>query len=1792
MQKKSWSDVLSSRVLSDHVSDGFLVIDESLTAVHSNAGFAAMTGFTTEEIIGKSITGLLQDDMQQSIEDVIPSILAEEIRKLEISWKTKSSDVVPTTVSAGVISATEEDGSCVFLVVSPSSGPYHEPLMAAEQTLRENEERYRLLFENLSDGVFRTDNNGIIMMCSDTGADIFGYSREEMEGRNYGDLLHPEDLPKILEAYRESQEKGEVLPGGIEARGIRKDGTTFHFHITNTILKDNGEPVGYQSLIRDVSERKAVEEAVYQSEQRYRNLFDNSPVSMWEEDFTAVKAWLDNLREEGVTDLSAYMDENPEAVKHALSLVKIVDVNSRSVEMYEADTKEQLIENFGALFIEKTYTRFTKELAAIWDGGPDRLQFESYAVTLKGKHLHTGITWKAPTLEGKMDLSRVIVAVSDITHRMEFEEALRSSEEKYRTIVDAMEDLVFVYDKDGNYLQYFASDDRLLVVPPEEFLGKNVKDVFSQELADSFLTCFDNVRSTREAERLDYKLTIRGQVLWFSASLNLHEDGQSIVAVVRDITARKEMENELRESEERFAVFADNIPGPVFIKDEGSNMLYANKYMIETFGVQKWLGVNTLELFPKELAEPMIADDRRAMSEGPVQVLQRVPDATGVPHHYQTSKFPIVREGKPTLLGGIALDVTDRVQAEEANLEAERKYHRLYETMEDGFVSADQEGRYLEFNAAYQQLSGYSSEELQEKTFWELTPPQWHEMEKRIYQDQTMVLGYSDIYEKELLRKDGTIIPIELRITLTRDENGNPIGTWAIVRDISLRKKAEEALREERDTAQRYLDIAGAAIVVVDVDGRIHLINRKGLEILGHESSDVVGKSWFDYFTPKNIAAEEKEIFTNIIKSGGGLQGKFARPLVNKFGEERLVNWEFQLLTNEVGNVIGMIASGEDITERDRAERALRESEEQYRSTLWALSDAIHVVDEDLMVLLVNPQLKSWISGLNLNDDIAGKRLPEAFPFLSNEIFEEYEQVFQSGKILTNEERVILAGHEIITETTKVPIMREGKVVQIVTIIRDVTEARTAVDALRESEEKFRAIFEDSPIAINVFDIDGNMVAANTALLELTGVESVEGFKNFNIFQDPSAKPADLERLRRGELVTLESEIDFGKVNESGVYQSPKTDVVKVQASFCPQHDKSGALSGYIVQLVDITQRMVAEQAIRDSEAKYKQLVEQYTQGVAILQGPPLDIVFANAALARLIDRPAEELVNLSAEEVRALIHPDDFNDAMTRFGELLDGREAYDDQFKMRLIRPSGEIRRAEILGRRVDYEGGYAIQVAIDDITDRVRAEEELRDSEERYRKLVEESLQGLAIIQDGRYVYANPSFARTLGRSVGELLQFTADEVWENIFPDDRAELRRRNEEVRAGHALSPRHRFRYVREDGSIRWVESFVGQIEHEGRPAIQVLDIDITGRMMSEKALRESEAKYRQLVEQSALGIMIIEGLPLHIAFANDAMAKISGFTIEELQSLSQEQIEGFIHPEDYESVLDLMSGAMGGEPPLDSPLMIRVIRSDGRMVWVEVLGDRIEFQDRIAIQATIVDITERVIAGREKERAEQEMKTAADTSMLYLDLLGHDMRNRLQAMQMAVELFQVDETRPHAISVLDRVLELIDSSEALIDKAHATRGLLSAPMETVSLYDAVKEATTSMREKEEEVSIEVDCRTTDARVIADEYIGHLLTNVIENAIIHNPEEEKRVWVTLKEERGGFEVSVADDGEGVPDTMKTVLFDQERRYGGLGLHQAKRILAKYGGKIEVDDRIPGKPSMGALFRLWFPKRIY
>ena len=110
------------------------------------------------------------------------------------------------------------------------------------------------------------------------------------------------------------------------------------------------------------------------------------------------------------------------------------------------------------------------------------------------------------------------------------------------------------------------------------------------------------------------------------------------------------------------------------------------------------------------------------------------------------------------------------------------------------------------------------------------------------------------------------------------------------------------------------------------------------------------------------------------------------------------------------------------------------------------------------------------------------------------------------------------------------------------------------------------------------------------------------------------------------------------------------------------------------------------------------------------------------------------------------------------------------------------------------------------------------------------------------------------------------------------------------------------------------------------------------------------------------------------------------------------------------------------------------------------------------------------------------------------------------------------------------------------------------------------------------------------ANIKADEFLCRLICNLFENAIIHNPSEGRKVWVFLREVIDGFEVSISDNGKGIPDKRKEELLDPDRRFGGIGIHQSKSIVEKYGGRISIHDRVKGDVIQGAEFRIWFPRR--
>jgi len=304
--------------------------------------------------------------------------------------------------------------------------------------------------------------------------------------------------------------------------------------------------------------------------------------------------------------------------------------------------------------------------------------------------------------------------------------------------------------------------------------------------------------------------------------------------------------------------------------------------------------------------------------------------------------------------------------------------------------------------------------------------------------------------------------------------------------EITERKRAIEALRESEERYRRLVELSFDA-VAIHREGKLVYINAAGAELLGALSpEELVGKPILDFVHPDYLEMAE-------VRVRQATEGKVA-PLT----EEKLVRLDGASVDAEVVEIpityqgqpaVQVVAR--DITERKRAEEALRRSELQYRTTLDSMGDAIHVVDADLQFVLFNSVFKQWNKELGLEIDVLGRTIFEVFPFLPDGVRDEYQQVFDTGKILITEENTQVGGQEFITETRKIPIFERGRAARVVTVIRDITERKRAEEALKESEEKFRNLAEQSPNMIFI-NKKGRVVYANKKCEEIMGYKREE----------------------------------------------------------------------------------------------------------------------------------------------------------------------------------------------------------------------------------------------------------------------------------------------------------------------------------------------------------------------------------------------------------------------------------------------------------------------------------------------------------------------------------------------------------------------------------------------------------------------------------------------------------------------------------------------------------------------------
>jgi PAS domain S-box-containing protein len=452
-------------------------------------------------------------------------------------------------------------------------------------TTAPNEANFRALVQNSSDIITILGPDALISYVSPSIERILGYEPEAMIGVPAMTHVHPEDAAMVEAAIMKAiQSPDDVIA---EFRYRHLNGEWIYLESIGRNRLDDPYINGIVINSRDITDRKRAEDALRQSEQRYQILFEDAPTPLWEEDYSALKAYIDGLRRQGVTDFRQYFADHPAEVLHCAQLIRIVDINQATLQLYQASSKQQMRDSLEWIFDEESIGAFRDAMIKFVVDGKTQEEVETTNRTLTGKKIHIIVRLAVP--KGYEEtLSKVFISVVDITERKRAEQALQESEERYQTLFE--DSPISLWEEDSSALKayldalrakgitdlnlYFTeyplelvhcaqlvrivdvnrATERLYGATNKAQMLANLYRVFNEETLQAFkevVIALNEGKTQTQVETTN--LTLTGETINTITRISVPPDcrqtlSRVLVSVV-DITERKQAEEALRRSE-------------------------------------------------------------------------------------------------------------------------------------------------------------------------------------------------------------------------------------------------------------------------------------------------------------------------------------------------------------------------------------------------------------------------------------------------------------------------------------------------------------------------------------------------------------------------------------------------------------------------------------------------------------------------------------------------------------------------------------------------------------------------------------------------------------------------------------------------------------------------------------------------------------------------------------------------------------------------------------------------------------------------------------------------------------------------------------------------------------------------------------------------------------------------------------------------------------------------------------------------------------------------------------------
>ncbi|HXG38469.1 MAG TPA: PAS domain S-box protein [Bacteroidota bacterium] len=1292
---------------------------------------------------------------------------------------------------------------------------------------------------------------------------------------------------------------------------------------------------------------------------------------------------------------------------------------------------------------------------------------------------------------------------------------------------------------------------------------------------------------------------------WFETYL--HPSPQRLDVYLYDITARKKAEEALRESEERYRLLVEHSPDAIAVHSDGV-VVFVNTAAVKMMGASsadELVGKPALSFVHPDYHDLVkerlrnITQERKALPMAEEKFVRL--DGTVI--DVEVASIPISYRGKPAMQVVIR-DITDRKRSETKLHDVLRFNEQIISAAGQGIVVYDTELRHVVWNTFMEHLTGISASEVLGKRAIEVFP---YLREQGVYDLLLRTIAGESTKTGDLfffIPQTGKSGWVMQHYVPHRNARGEIIGAIGVISDISEQKKIQESLLKSEERYRTFISQSTEGIYRFDLrkpmptnlpmDEQVEYIYKHGY----HAECNLAMAEMYGFSSPEELVGKT---LADLLPLSDPMNFEYLRSfvrsqyrLMDAESHERDKNGNIRYFLN---NVVGIVQNGylthvwgtqRDITEKKRAERALLQSEQRYRTLVDRINDGLLQVTNDDVVVFVNQQFCDLVG--YTESELVGKVASDLFT-------DEHERSVILAKNELRKRGVAdqyelqikkKSGERIWVRISGAPVYdNEGNVIGSIGLHTDITQHKQSDQALRASEEKYRGLFEHVLDGVYQSTPDGRILSANAALVRMLGYESVEEFRSLDIASTFYADPEQRKQFSRqleeqGEL--RNAELRLRRKDGSIITVLENARVVR---------NNSGTTLYYEGTLTNITELKKAQEAVAESEQKYRSLIEQSNDAIYLLFDGKFDVV----------NKKFCELLGVTQEEVRSpkfnfmeLVAPESVPIIEERQRKVARGEEP-PHRYEFTARARDGRLIPLEASVSYISYKGGTAVQGILRDITERKSAEEGLKQMLSLLQSTLESTADGILLVDhDGKIVSFNNRFAQ-MWRIPQEILDTGDDDQALAFVLDQLKDPEGFLSKVRELYAQPLAESFDVLEfKDGRVFERYSIPQLVE--GKPMGRVWSFrDVTTRKQAEEALRQSEEKYRTLFEESK-DVIYISSADGHFIDVNQAGVELFGYSTKEELLKADIARDLYINPDDRRVFRRLIE-----QNGYVRDLELTLQRKNGeRIVALETsTAVRDEKNNIVAYRGIIRDMTER-------KKLEEQLRQAQKLQSIgtLAGGIAHDFNNILGIIIGYVSRLSRDKLSPERVNQsIDAISKAAERGAGLVRQLLTFARQTDVQLESVHLNSIVEEVARMIRETfPKSITLSLDLVHHLPSIVADSTQLHqALLNLCLNAKDAMPtggqltiatevvDGKKLRTRTAKAVEDSYVcLRVSDTGTGMDSATQSRIFEPffttKRRGGGtgLGLAVVYGIVDSHRGFIDVASEV----GQGTTFRLYFP----